>query len=262
MLLENKNAIIYGAGGGIGSGVAARFAREGARVFLAGRTRAPLDKVAGEITAAGGRAEVAVVDALDEAAVRAHVGSVVAVGGSLDVSVNLVSRGDVQGIPLVDMATEDFLRAITTGVTANFITAGAAARQMAAQGSGVILALDSGSAHGSPMMGSTGPADAALDTFYRNLAMEVGPAGVRVCGIWTAGVPETFTTDKLRSVNSQMQFDDEQLAALLRQLDGMRMTRRSPSLAQVAATAAFLASDDAAAITGTWVNVTSGTFAS
>ena len=262
MMLENKNAIIYGAGGGIGSGVAARFAREGARLFLAGRTQAPLEKVAADIVAAGGRADVAVVDALDEAAVQAHVESVVAAGGSLDISFNLVARGDVQGVPLVDMAAEDFLRAIVTGMTANFITAKAAARQMAARGSGVILGLDSGSSHGSPMMGSTGPADAALDTFYRNLAMEVGPAGVRVCGIWTAGVPETFTTEKLQSVNAQMKFDDEQLAALLRQLDGMRMTRRSPSLAQVAATAAFLASDEAAAITGTWVNVTSGTFAS
>jgi NAD(P)-dependent dehydrogenase (short-subunit alcohol dehydrogenase family) len=262
MLLENKNAIIYGAGGGIGSGVAARFAREGARVFLAGRTQASLDKVAADITAAGGRAEVAVLDALDEAAVRTHLDSVVAAAGSVDVSLNLVSRGDVQGVPLVDMATVDFLRAITTGVTANFITATAAARQMATQGSGVILALDSGSWHGSPMMGSTGPTDAALDTFYRNLAMEVGPAGVRVCGIWTAGVPETFTTEKLRAVNENMQFDDEQLAALLQQLDGMRMLRRSPRLAQVAAAAVFLASDEAAAITGTWINVTSGSFAS
>jgi NAD(P)-dependent dehydrogenase (short-subunit alcohol dehydrogenase family) len=188
--------------------------------------------------------------------------AVVESAGRVDVSLNLVSRGDVQGVPLVDMATDEFLRAVMTGLTANFVTARAAARQMCAQGGGVILALDSGSAHGSPMMGSTGPADAALDTFYRNLAMEIGPSGVRVCGIWTAGVPETFTADKLASVNAQMQFDDEQLAALLRQLDAMRMLRRSPSLAQVAAAAAFLASDEAAAITGTWVNVTSGTFAS
>ena len=55
MLLEKKNAIIYGAAGGIGRGVALTFAREGARVFLAGRTREKLEQVAAEIAAAGGR---------------------------------------------------------------------------------------------------------------------------------------------------------------------------------------------------------------
>jgi 3-oxoacyl-[acyl-carrier protein] reductase len=65
-LLEGKNAIIYGAGGGIGRGVARTFAREGARVFLAGRTKARLDAVAGRIAEEGGQADVAVVNTLDE----------------------------------------------------------------------------------------------------------------------------------------------------------------------------------------------------
>src|SRR5262245_29023051 len=157
MLLERKNAIIYGAGGSIGAAVAGTFAREGARVFLTGRSRAKLDEVAGQITAAGGQAEVAVVDALDEGAVDEHAAAVAARAGSIDVSFNLVTRGDVQGIPLTDMTTADFLRPITTGITANFISARAAARHMIERGSGVILALDSGSAHGSPMLGGTGP---------------------------------------------------------------------------------------------------------
>jgi NAD(P)-dependent dehydrogenase (short-subunit alcohol dehydrogenase family) len=178
MLLENKNAIIYGAGGGIG-GVARTFAGEGARVFLAGRTRASLEAVAADITAAGGSAEVAELDALDEHAVDEHAQSVASRVGSIDVSFNLVTRGDVQGIALVDMTTDDLLRAVLNGLRTNFITARAAARRMIEQGSGVILALDSGSANGSPMMGGTGPADAATDTFIRNLAAEVGPRGVR-----------------------------------------------------------------------------------
>jgi NAD(P)-dependent dehydrogenase (short-subunit alcohol dehydrogenase family) len=262
MLLEHKNAIVYGAGGGIGGGVARTFARKGARVFLAGRTREPLETVAADIGAAGGQAEVAVVDDLDERAVDEHAQAVAAKAGSVDVSFNLVIRGDVQGIPLVDMTVADFTRAITTGITANFITARAAARHMIAKGSGVILALDSGSAHGSPMMGSTGPADAATDTFIRNLAAEVGPHGVRVVGIWTAGVPETLSPEKLAAVNSDLRLDDAAFQGLLEQLDAMRMLRRSPRLAQVAEVAAFLASDQAAAITGTFVNVTSGTFPS
>jgi NAD(P)-dependent dehydrogenase (short-subunit alcohol dehydrogenase family) len=262
MLLENKNAIIYGAGGAIGGGVAKAFAREGARVFLAGRTTAKLDNVAKEIAAVGGQAEVAIVDALDERAVDEHVRAVASQAGSIDVSFNLISRGDVQGIPLVEMTTADFVHPITTGITANFITARAAARRMIEQGSGVILALDSGSANGSPMMGGTGPADAATDSFIRNLAAEVGPHGVRVLGLWTAGVPDTLSPEKLSSVNSNLHLDDEAFQGLLDRLAEMRMLRRSPRLAEVAAVAAFLASDQAAAITGTFVNVTSGMFPS
>src|SRR5947208_1128423 len=105
MLLENKNAVLYGAGGSIGTAVATAFAREGARVYLTGRNRDKLDALAEDIGAAGGRAEVAVVDALDEQAVDAHAAAVVAEAGSLDISLNLVPRGDVQGIPLAQLST-------------------------------------------------------------------------------------------------------------------------------------------------------------
>jgi len=77
MLLEDKVAVIYGAGGSIGGAVAWAFAREGARVFLAGRTMAQLDKVADEIRRNGGAADTAVVDALDERAVDEYVNAVV-----------------------------------------------------------------------------------------------------------------------------------------------------------------------------------------
>jgi NAD(P)-dependent dehydrogenase (short-subunit alcohol dehydrogenase family) len=261
MLLENRNAVIYGAGGSIGGAVAREFAREGARVFLAGRTREKLERVARDSGADGGSAEVAVVDALDERAVDEHARDVVSQAGSIDVSFNLITRGDVQGIPLVDMATDDLLRAVVNGLRTNFMTARAAARHMVEKGSGVILALDSGSANGSPMMGSTGPADAATDTFIRNLAAEIGPRGVRVVGIWTAGLPETLSPESLAAVDSKFR-DEAAFEGLIENLDQLRMTRRSPELAEVAATAAFLASDKAGAITGTFVNVTSGMFPS
>jgi len=262
MLLENKNAVIYGAGGSIGGSVARTFAREGAKLFLAGRTSESLEEVAKDIRAAGGSAEVADLDALDEQAVDEHAQAVASQEGSIDISFNLISRGDIQGTPLVEMTVEDFTRPITTGITAHFITARAAARHMIEQGSGVILALDSGSANGSPMLGGTGPADAATDTFIRNLAAEIGPRGVRVLGIWTAGLPETFSREKLAAVNSNLALDDAAYQGLLDSLDQMRMTRRSPRLDEVAATATFLASDKAGAITGTFVNVTSGMFPS
>lgn len=261
MLLEGKNAVIYGAGGSIGGAVAREFSREGASVFLVGRTREKLKVVASDIEAAGGSAEVAVLDALDEEAVDEHARAMVSEASSIDVSFNLITRGDVQGIPLIEMKTDDLLHAVVKGLRSNFITARAAARHMVEQGSGVILVLDSGSANGSPMMGSTGPADAATDILVRNLAAEIGPRGVRVVGIWTAGLPETFSKEKVAAVDSRFE-DEAAFQGLIESLDRMRMTRRSPRLAEVAATATFLASEKAAAITGTFVNVTSGTFSS
>ncbi len=96
MLLEDKNAVIYGGGGSVGGAVARAFAREGARVFLAGRTLATLEEVAEEIRSAGGVAETAQVDALDEKAVDEHADAVAAQAGSIDVSFNAIFN-DVQG---------------------------------------------------------------------------------------------------------------------------------------------------------------------
>jgi NAD(P)-dependent dehydrogenase (short-subunit alcohol dehydrogenase family) len=256
MLLEKKNAIIYGAGGGIGGGVARTFAREGARVFLAGRTAEPMEAVAADIRSAGGSAEVAVLDATDERAVDAHVEAVAAQAGSIDVSFNLISRGDAQRTPLVDMSTDDLLRAVVTGLRSNFITARAAARRMLEHGSGVILHLNSASgAAAMPGMGSTGPADAATESFMRYLAAELGPQGVRVLGIHTAGVAETLTQAGLDEVGGEGMPDPKTVE---RMIAGAAILRRAPRLAQVADVAAFLASDRASGMTATMANVTCG----
>jgi len=260
MLLQDKVAVIYGAGGSVGRATALAFAREGATLFLTGRNAENVEAVAAAVRAAGGTADAAVVDALDADAVDAHAASVVAAAGHLDISLNLVSRGDVQGIPLVDMTTDDLLRPVTAGLTSTIVTARAAARHMTAQGSGVILALNSGSAHGSPMMGGTGLADAATDTLIRNLALELGPAGVRAAGVWVAGIPETLTVEKLSAVNANI--DAAAVDGILAHLASLRMTKRSPRLDEIADTIAFVASDRAAGITGAFVNVTGGMFAS
>ena len=92
MLLEDNNVVIYGGGGTIGGAVARAFAREGARVFLAGRTLTKLDDVAEEIRSAGGVAETAQVDALDGRAIDEHADAVAASAGGIDVSFNLISH--------------------------------------------------------------------------------------------------------------------------------------------------------------------------
>jgi NAD(P)-dependent dehydrogenase (short-subunit alcohol dehydrogenase family) len=254
-LLENKNAIIYGVGG-LGRGIARTFAREGARVFLAARRAEPLAVVAAEIRADGGSVETAVVDALDETAVDAHVQAVVAEAGGVDVSFNLVSRGDVQGVPFLDISAADLRRPVADGLTTNFVTARAAGRQMVQQGSGVILYLTSGSSQGAaPMMGGTGPADAAVETLMRYLAAEWGPQGVRVAGVWTAAVTGTLTKESIEAVGGEGAPSPEQVEQMIA---GMAALRQAPRVAQVADTAAFLASDRASGITASTVNVTCG----
>lgn len=268
--LTGKVAIVYGGSGSLGAGVAKAYAAAGARVFLVGRTEATLAKAAAEANADAGAAANAeagavvaydVLDARDEEAVEAHAASVVERAGRIDISVNLVPRGDWHGVPLTEMSVEQYTRPVVQGIACQFITARAAARRMTAQGSGVILSLDSGSANGSPMMGGTAAADGAIDALIRQFAQEVGPAGVRVCGIWTAGVTDSLTPEKLASTGAPG-LDEAGVTGIRSHLDGLRMTKRSPRIADVAALATFLASDAAVSITGTWINATAGMFAS
>jgi enoyl-[acyl-carrier-protein] reductase (NADH) len=107
-------------------------------------------------------------------------------------------------------------------------------------------------------MGSTGPADAATEAFLRYLAAEIGQHGVRVLSLYTAGVPETLSPENIAAVNPNLKLDAAALEQMLAGMAQMTMLRRAPSLAQVADTAAFLASDRAGGITGTIVNVTCG----
>jgi NAD(P)-dependent dehydrogenase (short-subunit alcohol dehydrogenase family) len=110
MILQTKNAVIYGAGGGIGGAVARAFAREGARVFLTGRLRASVEAVAKEIISAGGFAEAAEVDALDEHAIAKHLQPVIDEAGRVDISFNAVGipNAKIVGVPLVDLDLEQF----------------------------------------------------------------------------------------------------------------------------------------------------------
>src|SRR5438067_640898 len=141
MLLEKKNAVIHGGGGAIGGPVARVFAGEGAGVFLAGRGQPALQRVADEIAHAGGTAETALIDALDERGVDEYVAGVAGRAGSIDISFNAISHGDVHGMPLLEMPYEEFERPVSRAIRANFLTTRAAARQMAKRQSGVIMGI-------------------------------------------------------------------------------------------------------------------------
>jgi 3-oxoacyl-[acyl-carrier protein] reductase len=244
VLLENKNAIVYGAAGAIGGAVARAFARDGARVFLAGRTLATLEEVAADIRAHGGMAEAAPVDAMDKAAVDAHADRVVAAAGGIDVSFNAVAVDAVQGVALTELSVEDFLAPITGLCRTNFLTATAAARHMAAREAGVIVTLSASSAKETRhQMGGFSLANAAIEALTRTLAGEFGRRGVRVVGLRSNFTPETYPA-----------VTDEQLAPLLKDT----LLGRLPRLADLAGTAVYLASDGAGAISGAMVNLTCG----
>ena len=255
MLLEDKNAVIYGAGGSIGGAVARAFAREGARVFLAGRTRSSLETVAGDIETAGGHAEVAVLDAIDGQAVDGHLAEIVDQAGSIDVSFNAISIRDVQLIPLVEMSREDFMLPISTGATTHFLTATSAARYMARQGSGVILTLSASAVRAyvpGVYVGGFGIACTAIEALTKQFAAEFGPRGIRVNCLRSEGIPESWEGASTEDWSASTGEIEDSLKA--RSLLG-----RVTTLADVGNAAAFLASDLAGATTGTVFNLTSGT---
>jgi len=252
-LLEHKVAVIYGAAGAVGGSVARTFAREGARVFLVGRTLATIEQVAAEIRTAGGLAEVAVVDALDPDAVEAHLDALVAATGRIDISMNATSGDVLQGTPLREMTVDDFTLPALTALRSNFCTGTAAARRMTAAGSGVIVTMStsasglSGRDRRFHATGGFGAACAAVEEFIRSLAGEVGPHGVRVVCLRPDALPETWGSR-----------DEEPVMAAHRFMTDGTAMGRMPTLQEVADAAAFVASDRASAMTGTIVNLTCG----
>jgi NAD(P)-dependent dehydrogenase (short-subunit alcohol dehydrogenase family) len=256
MLLDDKNAVIYGAGGPVGSAVTRAFAREGARVFLAGRTAEKLEALASEITATGGAAEVAEVDALDERAVDDHADTVARRAGGIDVSFNSIGHGDVHGAPLLEMPFDDFYRPVATAIRTQFVTARAAARHMVDRGSGVILAITATTSRLSiPGVGGTGVAFDAIESLCRQWASELGPRGVRVVWLLTTGLPETLSEAPQPDYGTGRNLTrDEHIAWM----EGQTMLRRLASLDDVANAATFMVSDRGSAMTASAANLTSG----
>jgi 3-oxoacyl-[acyl-carrier protein] reductase len=249
VLLEDKNAVIYGGGGSIGGAVARAFGREGARVFLAGRTQAKLDAVAEDIRGAGGAAETAEVDALDEKSVDAHADAMAKEAGSIDISFNLITHPYTHGTPLAEMDVDDFMAPIDTAARTTFITARAAARHMIPKRSGVILAFGGPGDRAAPMrdyyLGGTQVAFDAIETMRRQLSVELGPHGIRFVTLESGGVTESLPGEDGSDEIAQMIAD----ATLL---------GRAATLEDVGNVAAFVASDKARVMTAATANVSCG----
>jgi 3-oxoacyl-[acyl-carrier protein] reductase len=254
MILENKNAVLYGVGESLGGAVATAMAAAGARVFLTARRLENARKIAEKIRASGGQAEADEVDALDERAVSAHADRLAKTSGTLDVSFNLINIDERQGTPLVEMSADDFVRPVRTAMLTHFLTATAAGRIMSRQRSGVILTLTATPGGiGYAMVGGFGPACCAIEAFSRDLAAELGPHGVRVVNIRSAGSPDS------RPFREAVAKGGDEVKEMLAQLENDTMLKELPSMKDIANAAVFLASDLAGKITGVTLDITAGT---
>jgi NAD(P)-dependent dehydrogenase (short-subunit alcohol dehydrogenase family) len=258
MMLKDKVAVIYGGGVSIGGAVARAFGREGANLFLTGRHMAPVEVVAKEVVSAGGSAEAAEVDALDEQAVEEHLQSVIDKAGRVDISFNAIGIPNPKiRVPLVELDVEQFQLPIATYTRSYFLTARLAAPRMVANHSGVIMTVTSTpSRTGVPFVGGGGPAMAAVEALTRGLSAELAPLGIRVVGLRPQAMPETGRIKEsfeLYAKASEMTWEHFQES-----LAGRTHTRRLSMLVEMANVAVFMASDQASGMTGTVVNLSMG----
>lgn len=248
---SSQKVIIHGAGGAIGSAVARQFARRGAELFLAGHRAASVEATAARVRAlSSAPVHVEVVDAYDQAAVSAHADAVTESVGRLDVMLNAVSIPLVQGVPLLEMTLDDLLDPATCWLRTQFITAQAAARHMVAHGDGTILMLSASPARMSIAgVGGFAAACSAVEALTRTFAAEVGRSGVRVVCLRPQRIRDTVGSipDLPMPVEDFVPF-----------LESLTTSGSLPSLADVAATAVFLAEGGARSMNGAVVNLTCG----
>jgi len=259
-ILKGKYAVVFGAGGSIGSAVAKEFAKEGAEVFLSGRSKSSVEAATKEIAANGGRAHAALVDTLDDAAVSQYIDGIVKQTGKIDIILDAagpLAKEYGNGRLAVDLPIDQFLVPLQTMVKSRFITARAASRHMVKQRSGVIIFV-TGSPARPHVPGATaiGAAFGAIENLTANLAFEASPFGVRVVCVRTlANIDSTSIQDTMEFLSGQLNITKEQAIAQIAQSNFLKI----PATVQDTANAAVLvASDRGRMLTGTVINATAG----
>ena len=259
-ILKGKGAVIFGAGGSIGSAVGKEFATEGAEVFLSGRSKSSVEAVAKEIAANGGLAHAAAIDTSDEAAVNQYIDAIVKQSGKIDIVLDVAGPlakeyGNTKFA--VDLSVDEFLVPLQTMVRSRFITARAAARQMIKQHAGVIIFV-TGSPARPHVPGATaiGAAFAAMENLTQNLAFEVSPFGVRVVCLRTlANIDSRSIQDTMGLIAGQLNITKDQVKA---QFEQSNFLRTLATVQDTANAAVLLASDRARLMTGTVMNASAG----
>lgn len=260
MILKDKTAVIFGAGGQVGRVVAGEFAKQGAALYLAGRGESDLNAAEREITKEGGKAATEKIDALDESAVNDYLDRVAAAAGKIDIVLNLtgptVDAYD-NGVPAHMVSNDKFVLPFNEYVLSNFITAKSAARHMLPRKSGVILFLSATPAKGvAPGTVSIAAGMGALESMMKVLASEWSPMGLRVTGVRSFGMIDTFTIDHTFGVAAGgMEKPKEDFIEFARD---WTLQKEFPTTADTAGILAFAASGKARTLTGAILNSSCG----
>jgi NAD(P)-dependent dehydrogenase (short-subunit alcohol dehydrogenase family) len=251
--LSGKRAIVTGAGSGIGRASALRFAEEGARVLAVDLAPAGVEETVAEIARAGGRAEAAAGDAADDATVAALVARCVKDWGGLEA---VYANAGVSGAPktILDLELDDWWPVLRVNLIGPFLAIKHAGRAMAAAGGGSILCTASvaglrSGAGGTPYSASK----AGVVSLVQTAAYQLAGTGVRVNAI-CPGLIETGMTKPI--------YDGARAAGKEHKIGQLNPLRRGGEPREIAALAAFLASDDASYVNGQAYAVDGGLSAS
>lgn len=246
--LADRVALVTGGGTGIGAAIARRLAQEGARVVICGRRREPLEAVVETIRASGGEAHAVPTDLIDPQNVTALVDDTATRHGRLDVLVNNAVQMVIQ--PVAEMTVEQWRQSLGVGLEAVFVAVKAALPWMAAAGRGAIVNISSLAAHMSDAgLGGYSAAKAGLESFTRAVAIEAAPDGVRV---------NSLCLGMIATEQGNAAFDAKARAAM----ESIIPLGRFGKPEEIASCALFLASDEAAFVTGTTLTADGGQSAS
>lgn len=235
--LKGKIALVTGGGTGIGAATARRFAAEGATVVVCGRRKAPLEGVAAEIDAAGGRCEAEPADVSDEGAFVSLIDRIVARHGRLDVLVN--GAFFLKAGPIEAMSLEDWRASFRTTLDATFVGTRKALEVMGRQGGGSVVNISSTAGQaGQPSLAGYSASKAALDNFSMTAACEGAARGVRVNVV----APGVIATE-----NTLAAFADPRARSAMERLVPMGRFGRPEEIANAIV---FLASDESSFVTG------------
>jgi 3-oxoacyl-[acyl-carrier protein] reductase len=226
MELRGVSAVVTGAGRGIGRATALRLSREGARVLLVARNRDELERVAAEIAASGGAAQVRAADLRDSGVAEAVVQQAVAAWGGLQILVNNAGVGGYA--PLAETSDELWERILGTNLTAPFRLTRAALPHLARNGGHVFMISSLAGENPIPNMSAYCASKAALDHLTRCLLLEVRHQGVKVTTIAPGSVDTAFSGNPRGADTSWMLTADDVAGAvidLLRTRDGAHLSR-------------------------------------
>ena len=255
MKLEGRAAIVTGGGHGIGRAIALRFAAEGCAVTIAGTHRERLEATAGELRARGARAQVSLTDVADEPAVARMVAATLAEFARLDI---LVNNAGIAGptAAAVDMAREEWDRTLAINLTGALLCAKHALPHMTARKSGRIINITSVAGFiGYPLRAAYAASKWGMIGLNRTLALEAGPHGITVNAI----APGSTRGERMsRVIRARAAALGKTEAEIEQEYLDPTALKRMVEEDDVAATALFLASDEAASVTGETIAVSGG----